>query len=299
MKHQNLVEGLDELFIGIDRIDYHKLEKITSDNIFIAILENDKRCAHLIASIDNKIYDFSKHVFLDDNTVIRYAKSFSDIMPDKIWRLIHINNYDIICIDIDDDEYYLIKQFEDAYYNFIDENAKSKVLKHNYNTKSLFDYLPPDVAYNLTSEDIFLAIINDNKITLTQEQIDFTISLLRMIINEDKLKLSNTTMDECIDLYLTYLKEVSDETCSKNINFVININNEVYNLTTHKYINLSSINYMTPIDSILKENQWQLLYDLNSDLYMIYLNEDAIDSLIKFESNYKNKQKTLNLKDIR
>ncbi len=299
MKHQNLIEGLDELFIGIDRIDYHKLEKITSDNIFIAILENDKRYAHLIASIDNKIYDFSNHVFLDNNTVIRYAKPLSDIMPDKIWRLIHINNYDIICIDIDDDKYSLIKQFEDAYYNFFDENAKSKVLKHNYNTKNSFDYLPPDAAYKLTSKDIFIAIINDNKTLLTQEQIDFTILLLRMIIKEEELKLFRTTMDECIDLYLNCLKEIIDETGSKNINFVININDEIYNLTTHKYINLSSINYMIPIDSVLKENQWQLLYDLNSDLYMIYLNEDAIDSLIEFESNYKNKQKTLNLKDIR
>ena len=55
-------------------------------------------------------------------------------MPSEIWRLIHITNYDLISIDIDDDRYYLIEQAEERYMGLIDKDAKTKVLRSAYKT---------------------------------------------------------------------------------------------------------------------------------------------------------------------
>ena len=125
----------DKIYEDIDRLEEKKVENITGDNLFFAFLKNNGVISlNFIACVNDKIYNFSSHKYLDDNSEILFAKSFSDIMPSEIWRLVHITNYDLISIDIDDDKYYLIDQFEENYMGLIDKKAKAKVLRNGYKT---------------------------------------------------------------------------------------------------------------------------------------------------------------------
>ena len=139
MKQENFnLDGFgdfDKIYEDIDRLEEKKVENITGDNLFFAFLKNNSVISlNFIACINDKIYNFSSHKYLDDNSEILFAKTFSDIMPSEIWRLIHIVNYDLISIDIDDDKYYLIDWFEENYTGLIDKNAKTKVLRNGYKT---------------------------------------------------------------------------------------------------------------------------------------------------------------------
>lgn len=128
-------ENFDEIYEDINRLEESEIENITGDNIFIAFVkENDFIFLNFIASINGKIYNFSSHKYLSDNVEILFSKALSDIFPSDIWRLVHIIGYDIISIDIDDDKYYLIDEFEENYKGIIDKNAKAKVLRNNYKT---------------------------------------------------------------------------------------------------------------------------------------------------------------------
>ena len=125
----------DKIYEDIDCLEEKKVENITGDNLFFAFLKNNGVISlNFIACINDKIYNFSSHKYLDDNSEILFAKSFSDIMPSEIWRLIHIANYDLISIDVDDNKYYLIDWFEENYTGLIDKNAKIKVLRNGYKT---------------------------------------------------------------------------------------------------------------------------------------------------------------------
>lgn len=139
MKQENFnLDGFgdfDKIYEDIDRLEEKKVENITGDNLFFAFLKNNGVISlNFIACINDKIYNFSSHKYLDDNSEILFAKTFSDIMPSEIWRLIHIANYDLISIDVDDDKYYLIDWFEENYTGLIDKNAKTKVLRNGYKT---------------------------------------------------------------------------------------------------------------------------------------------------------------------
>lgn len=139
MKQKNFnlddFENFDRVYEDIDHLDENKIENITGDNLFLAFLQiNGIISLNFIACIDDKIYNFSSHKYLEDDTVILFVRAFSDIMPAEIWRLIHITNYDLISIDIDDDRYYLIEQAEERYMGLIDKDAKTKVLRSAYKT---------------------------------------------------------------------------------------------------------------------------------------------------------------------
>ena len=139
MKQENFnLDGFgdfDKIYEDIDCLEEKKVENITGDNLFLVFLKNNGVISlNFIACINDKIYNFSSHKYLDDNSEILFAKSFSDIMPSEIWRLIHIANYDLISIDVDDDKYYLIDWFEENYTGLIDKNAKTKVLRNGYKT---------------------------------------------------------------------------------------------------------------------------------------------------------------------
>lgn len=139
MKQENFnLDGFgdfDKIYEDIDCLEEKKVENITGDNLFFAFLKNNGVISlNFIACINDKIYNFSSHKYLDDNSEILFAKTFSDIMPSEIWRLIHIANYDLISIDVDDDKYYLIDWFEENYTGLIDKNAKTKVLRNGYKT---------------------------------------------------------------------------------------------------------------------------------------------------------------------
>ena len=123
------------MYDDTDYLDKNEIEHITGDNIFLAFI-NTYGIAYLnmIASINGKIYNFNLHKYIDEKSEILYAVAFSDIMPSEIWRLVHITNYDLISIDIDDDKYYLIDQFEENYMGLIDKKAKAKVLRNGYKT---------------------------------------------------------------------------------------------------------------------------------------------------------------------
>lgn len=125
----------DKVYENIDYLEANKIENITGDNLFLAFLQiNGVISLNFIACINDKIYNFSSHKYLDDRIEILFARAFSDIMPSEIWRLVHITNYDLISIDIDDDKYYLIDQFEENYMGLIDKKAKAKVLRNGYKT---------------------------------------------------------------------------------------------------------------------------------------------------------------------
>lgn len=129
------LDGFDEVYKDIDYLEKSEIENITGDNIFISFVkENDLIFLSFIASINGKIYNFSSHKYLNDNAEILFVKALSDNFPSNIWRLVYITNYDIISIDIDDDKYYLVDEFEENYTGRIDKNAKVKVLRNNYKT---------------------------------------------------------------------------------------------------------------------------------------------------------------------
>ncbi len=124
-----------DMYDDTDHLNENEIEHITGDNIFLAFI-NTHGIAHLnmIASINGKIYNFNLHKYLDEKSEILYAAPLSDIMPSDIWRLVHITDYDLISIDIDDDKYYLIDEFDENHYGKIDKNAKTKVLRNGYKT---------------------------------------------------------------------------------------------------------------------------------------------------------------------
>ena len=119
-----------------DYLNPDDLENIEGDNLFLAFIEDEQEVEFaIIMAIHNQIYNFNTHKFLPPTTNIRYARAFSDIMPREIWRPVHITNYDIISIDVDDDKAYIIEQFEETFTEKTDEQAKSKVLRNQYKPK--------------------------------------------------------------------------------------------------------------------------------------------------------------------
>lgn len=125
----NLPEDI-EFYKDVDYLNPSDLDNMTSDNLFFANLEREGiTYLGIIIGINDKIYDLVTHKYLDDRTTILYAQQFSDYMPSSIWRPIYITNYGIICIDIDDDKFYIIDQWLDKKSDIQDKEAKEKVLK--------------------------------------------------------------------------------------------------------------------------------------------------------------------------
>lgn len=125
----NLPEDI-EFYKDVDYLNPSDLDNMTSDNLFLSNLERDGiTYLGIIIGINDKIYDFATHKYLDDRTTVLYAQQFSDYMPSSIWKPIYITNYGIICIDIDDDKFYIVDQWLDNKSDIQDKEAKEKVLK--------------------------------------------------------------------------------------------------------------------------------------------------------------------------
>ena len=128
----NLPEDLD-LYTDVDYLNKDKMDNITSDNLFLAFIKQKQELEFsVVAAIDDEIYNFSTHKFLDSTCNFTYASAFSDVMPREIWRLIYIRNYGIITVDIDDDKYFIIEEWIENNKNKFDPNAKDKITRNRY-----------------------------------------------------------------------------------------------------------------------------------------------------------------------
>lgn len=72
-----------------------------------------------------------------------------------------------------------------------------------------------------------------------------------------------------------------------SVSFIGITNEKVYNFTSHRYVSFLSFDFIKPINAVLDICQWQLLYDLQNNLYMVYLSESAIELLAAFEQDYR------------
>ena len=125
----NLPEDI-EFYKDVDYLNPNDLDNMTSDNLFLANLERDGiTYLGIIIGINDKIYDFATHKYLDDRTTLLYPQQFPDYIRSRIWTPSYITNYGIICIDIDDDKFYIIDQWLENKSDKQDKKAKEKVLK--------------------------------------------------------------------------------------------------------------------------------------------------------------------------
>lgn len=299
---------------GIDRLDYKELENLNGDNIFLAFLkENENVSLNTVAAINGRIYNFNTHKFIKEDTCITYARTFSDIMPTTIWRLVHIVNHDIVSVDIDDYKSYLIDNFDDWYHDKTEKGAKEKILKHGYITPSFkkMNILTEQNLKNINGSNIFLAILekankgqdfretyqNDSQMMqITYEEIDTLAKILKDMVQSKKILL-HPNMD--METFLAYFKLMAKEDLDRywNIkmttkditaNFIASINGHVFNFCTNQYLNLDNvdINYVAPIDKLISDKQWHLSFSDSGKLKCLAIDESAIDTLTAFQITY-------------
>lgn len=309
------IDDYDEIYDNVDHLNPDELETINGDNVFFAFLEKqDMISLNCVAAIDGQIYNFHQHKYLEKNTKIVFAKSFSDIMPSDIWRLIHIVNYDIISIDIDDNKSYIFDWFEEYYKGMTDINSENKILRNGFITPKFkrIEILNKQNLININDSNIFLAILenstskddyqyfeNENLIKITYEGIDLLSKFLKDYVKKTDMHLpAGTTLESWIEKFKKQaIYEMDKYWYSKmnesNItaNFIGSINGNIYNFCTNKYLdyNQTKINYATPIKEILPKDKWRLSYSDSGRLTCITVDDDYIDTLIEFECNNNSK----------
>lgn len=302
----------DYLYDNIDRLNAKDLENLNGDNLFLAFLkENNQTTLSCLSAIDGRIYNFNTHKFINDNSEILFARAFSDIMPNSIWRLVYIVSHDIITVDIDDYKSYLVENFEEFYKGKIEENAKGRILKNGYITHKFkkINYLNQKNLKDINGTNIFLAILENiniqvsngyqksqNLIDITYEGINTSAKILESMIDSEELKLPDSiTKVEFINNFKKLAKKDLDAYWNTEIkkdaitaNFIASINGHIYNFCTNEYINNGiEINYVKPLKSILPKNKWQLSYSKSGALNCIVIDEDYLDVLVAFECEHK------------
>lgn len=309
------IDDYGKTYNDIDYLNPDDLENITGDNIFLTILKNqNQESLNCVAAIDGRLYNFNTHKYINDDTEILYARSFSDYMPSSIWRLIYIVNYGIISIDIDDYKSYLFERFEEIYNNVVDKDSKKRIIRNGYITPKFkkIEILNEQNLANINGTNIFLAILENNNINkikysyseieniikITYEEIDTLSKILKDHIKQSKIMLpSNISIESWIEDFkykaideldkFWYCKTQDDMITA---NFIASINGKIYNFCTNEYLNYNKtkINYVKPIEEILPKDKWKLSYSESGRLTCITVDEDYIDSLIEFECTHSN-----------
>lgn len=311
MKQEKFNLGEINPYENTNHLNPIDLENINSDNLFLAFTQECPEEAHVLAAIDGKIYDFNEHVYLKECIKIIYARSFSDIMPSHIWRLVYITNHDIITIDIDDDKYYLIERFENLYQGKEDKQAKERILKNSYISPQIKPDFTRDDLKDITSASIFAAILektyncpndfeapsfdeeNEHIKNITSKEIDFMAEVLKEMIKKGEIILPDQISIE--DFTKLFKKEVQEkikkywqnqtDELVTSVNFIASINGNIYNFNTNQYLDLNriKINYAKPINELLSDSEWHLAYNASNHLTCLALEDSAIEKLIAFE----------------
>ena len=300
----------DYLYDNIDRLNAKDLENLNGDNLFLAFLkENNQTTLSCLSAIDGRIYNFNTHKFINDNSEILFARAFSDIMPNSIWRLVYIVSHDIITVDIDDYKSYLVEEFEEFYKGKIEEGTKERILKNGYITHKFkkINYLNQKNLKDINGTNIFLAILeniniqvsngyqkNQNLIDITYEGINTSAKILESMIDSEELKLPDSiTKVEFINNFKKMAKKDLDAYWNTEIkkdaitaNFIASINGHIYNFCTNEYLDPKKIkiNYAEALNEILPENKWKLSYQNSGRIACITIDESAIDTLTHFQS---------------
>lgn len=301
-----------DIYQNIDHLNPDDLENITGNNLFLAFLkENGETSLNCIAALDNQIYNFNAHKYINENTEILYARSFSEIMPSNIWRLTYIVNHDLITIDIDDYKYYLFEQFGEMYNGVTDKNAKKIVLQNSYKMPKLKP-LNRENLKNINGSNIFLAILEKSNIQkensylnqseimqITYEGIDTTAKILRSMIENKNLTVKEgVNIDQIIEYYKIEALEnlnrywyIKLNENSQTANFIASINGRIYNFCTGEYLNYykTDINYATPLNWLIPDNKWKLSYSKSGNLTCLTVDEDMVDVLIDFQNKNSDK----------
>lgn len=314
MKHEYF--NIKNTAISYENTDYLKeenLEDINGDNLFLTFIkENNIVSLVTLASIDNRIYNFNAHKYLNENTEILFAKQFSDIFPDNTWELIYIDNYDIITIELNDNDVHIIEQFEKEYKDAFDKNAKNNILKHNYSTpkyKKITD-LNSQTLKGLNGSNIFLAILektNDEEdyllnpikdpelMEITYKGIDDLEKLLRGMVKSGKIILpKDVTLDEYLEDFNNKAIDDLDKFWNKQFyereiftHFIASINGRIFNFCTNEYLDYRHvrINYATSLNQIMPSNKWRLAYSQSGKLMCLNFDgdEEVIDVLTTFQ----------------
>lgn len=306
----------EEVYKDIDRLDYRKLEDLNGDNLFFAFLkENEEVTLNCLAAINHKIYNFNTHKFIDDNAEITFARSFSDIMPATIWRLVHIVNHDVVSIEIDDYKSYLVENFYEWYHDKKEENAKAKILRNGYilQFNKNLRILNRKNLRNINGSNIFLAILekvnkgtdlqeclqdNIHMMEITYDGIEISAELLKGMIETGKI---NLPQDTDLNTWIEEFKSLATEELDKywylklnasevTANFISSINGRIYNFCTNEYLDLNEvdINYAAPIEELLTPNEWSLSYSVSGHLKCLTIEESAIEVLSTFQHTKSN-----------
>lgn len=303
----------DYLYDNIDRLNAKDLENLNGDNLFLAFLkENNQTTLSCLSAIDGRIYNFNTHKFINDNSEILFARAFSDIMPNSIWRLVYIVSHDIITVDIDDYKSYLVENFEEFYKGKIEEGTKERILKNGYITHKFkkTNYLNQKNLKDINGTNIFLAILeniniqvsngyqkNQNLIDITYEGINTSAKILESMIDSEELKLPDSiTKVEFINNFKKMAKKDLDAYWNTEIkkdaitaNFIASINGHIYNFCTNEYLDPKKIkiNYAEALNEILPGNKWKLSYSKSGALNCIVIDEDYLDVSVAFECEHK------------
>lgn len=299
------------MYDDIDRISAHDIDKINGDNLFLAFLKEDNETdLCIVAAIDEHIYNFSTHKYISPNTDILYARSFSDIMPSNIWRLVHIVNYDLVSIDIDDYKSYLFENFEKFYKGKIDKNAKETILRHGFITKNYarMELLNKNNLEAIDGSNIFLAILEniykDNDIynsfydkehmmEITYEGVNHLSKLLKDMIESKNLILpdevsieewlENFTNQAIDDLDWFWYLKINSNLISAH--FIASINGNVYDFCADEFVdfNKTEINYAESLDNIIPREKWSLSYDGSGKVNCLLIDDSVVDVLAGFQ----------------
>ena len=300
------------MYDDIDRVNAHDIDGMNGDNLFLAFLkEDDETNLCVVAAIDEHIYNFSTHKYISSNTDILFARSFSDIMPSNIWRLIHVVNYDLVTVDIDDYKCYLFENFEKFYSGKIDENAKELILKNGFITPNYakMALLTKDNLEGIDGSNIFLAILenvdrgNDDvynsfydkthMMEITYEGINYLSGLLKAMIETGDLILPNgVLLDEWLKDFCDRAIDELDRYWYLKINsnlvsahFIASINGNVYDFCADEYIdfNRTEINYAKPLDDIIPKEKWRLSFGESGRLTCLAIDDSVVDILAGFQ----------------
>ena len=302
------IDDYGKIYNDIDYLNPNDLKYISGDNIFLAFIKEKSAVSlNSVAAIDGKIYNFNTHKYLSDRAEIIYAKAFSDIMPKEIWHLVYIVNYQIISIDIDDNKYYLINQFENLYKNAYDEHAKKRILKNGYITPKFqkMTMLNKQNLENIKSSNIFLAVLEnisnteksffdvDNLINITYEGIDEMALILKDMIENKKIILpKGKSKENWIEMFKNNATEELDRywyfktsVGEKITNFIASINGNIYNFCTNEYLdfNKTKINYVKSLNNLVPEDKWKLSYSKSGRLTCLTIDEEYLEQLVEFE----------------
>lgn len=160
---------------------------------------------------------------------ITFARSFLDIMPATIWRLVHIVNYDIVSIEIDDYKSYLVENFYDWYHDKKEKNAKAKILRNGYipQLSKNLRILNRENKKNISGSNIFLAILekvnkgNDlqeclqddiHMMEITYDGIEMCAEILKGMVKTGKI---NLPKDADLDIWIEDFKSLATDELDK------------------------------------------------------------------------------------